>query len=194
MQVLFSGQHDEEKRSFGVLTVTSSTDMDSYFASKRANLQSKAEKDDSTSRAGSQVANDKSPYFSVRADEQAHLEQLSQMNLEFDPLLESDVLTAKLKKEKQRKVKHSDFDYSERQSSKSLALNGKSKKKKKKRKDDDLAEVTPEGKSSREGTKKDKLKRKTSHTSAIPELTNSEHRIRSSKKQKKLKHADCDTS
>lgn len=133
-----NSRNNEEKISFGVLTVTSSRTIHSYFASKLANLQSKTEKQESTSEAVSLTMND------TCNDKHEELEQqaLPQKSSGTSPAAGCDRITLK-HKQKRRKVKREDGDRctnDDHANLKSFDSNRKPNKKKKNWRDNNLAE------------------------------------------------------
>lgn len=170
-----SGESNEDKKSFGVLTVTSSTSIDNYFAAKLAKLRSKAQQNAPVSEKVSQTTNDIATSCNVTNDECQEQERTEQQ-------LKSR--TVKQCKKKQRKV---DSDCP-------LESNGTLKKKKKKRHDDsDLTGIIVDH--SNDGQNQQTVKTMKKSKKARPVATedtgfgNSEHDI-IAKKRKKSKHVD----
>jgi len=143
-------QNGEEIRSFGVLTVTNSTSIDSYFATKLAKLRNKADGDRSNSKAASQTADDSCSTSDVTSDKYCKqmVQQLcSQTSSDTDRAVDNNTVIVKRHKKKRRKTELEGNDCNtdnEHLCSKSLDSNSNSKKKKKKRQDNDLSEVTAE--------------------------------------------------
>lgn len=162
-----SGEVDEEKRSFGVLTVTSSTSIDRYFASKLANLQSKAQQNTPASEAVLQKAIDIASNCDVANDEcQKQLEQQLKRK------------TVKHCKKKQRKV-DSDCQPESR---------GMLKKKKKRQHDNDSTRIVldhsndSQNRGTAKTTKKSKKRQPT--TTEDTESREMEHNIIPNKRKK----------
>jgi len=195
-----SSPNGEEDKSFGVLTVTNSTSIDSYFATKLAKLQSKSEKVKSISRTALQMADDSCSTSDVTSDTR-HKQTVQQLSLqtgsETDRAVGSDAVMVKRSKKKQQKDELGGNNCptdNKHLCSKSLDCNGKSRKKKKKGRDNDLVEVTAESnndnqnKETVETTKK--RKKRTSSPTVASELTVTKTL---SKKGKKSRHDDCQT-
>lgn len=128
----------DENRSFGVLTVTSSTSIDSYFAKKLARLQSKAKKNKSTTKTASSSTDEH--------QDQTKPDLTTPVSSETSPDVSCDMVTIKQRKKKRKRVNVDDdcCISDERLHSKSVNSNRTSKKKKKRRRVDDLSEVTVE--------------------------------------------------
>lgn len=195
-----SSSQNGEDRSFGVLTVTNSTSIDSYFATKLAKLRSKADKDKLSSKAASQMADDSCSTSDITSDKQ-HKQMVRRLSSltssKADCAADFHTVMAKRHKKKRQKTKLEDSDChtdNKHLCSKSLERNGKSKKKRKKQHDNDLAEVTAESidddqnEKTAEMTKK--KKKRTSSPTVATELNQSALIKTLSKKQKKSRHGD----
>jgi len=189
-----SNQNSEENKSFGVLTVTNSASIDSYFATKLAKLRNKTDNDKSSSKAASQMAYDSCSTSDVMFDKcrkQMVQQSSSQMSAEADLAVDSVTVMAKRHKKKRQttELKGSDcLTNSEQLCSKSLDSGSKSTKRKKKRHDTDLVEATTESNNSQnekatEETKK--RKKRMASLSAADEQNEPELTKTLSKKQKK---------
>ena len=177
-----STQNGEENRSFGVLTITSSTSIDNYFATKLAKLRSKAEKNKSASEIASAVATD-------IASTDKHKEQSKQQltppaSSGTGPATECNMLTVKQRKKKRKKVDDC-HTIDKRLHFRSLNASGTSKKKK--RHIDDLSEVTVECNSNSQNVKTCRRTKGRPRTNATTLLNHSEHTSFKSK-VKKLTH------
>lgn len=176
-----SSPNGEENRSFGVLTVTNSTSIDSYFATKLAKLRSKADKDKSISKAALQMADDSCSASDVTSDK--HQKQTAQQlsletGSEADRAVNSDVVMVKRCKKKQQKneLRGNNCQTDNKHlCCKSLDCSSKSRKKKKKGNDNDLVEVTAESNSDDQNEKTveeaKKRKKRTSSLTVASELT-----------------------
>lgn len=195
-----SNQNTEEKRLFGVLTVTSSTSIDHYFATKMANLQRKAKKTKPTTEAVSQMANDTAPTCDVTYDKRRGQTQqkltIPEVSSEMTCTVACDAETMKQCKKKRQKIDNNCCSNDERVRSKSLDSNGTSKKKKnkKKQRDNDLAEAILEYTSdSQIGKTAETTKKRLPNTTVATELNQSTLINSPSKKRKKSTSVDCHT-
>lgn len=187
--------HGENKRTFGVLTVTSSTNIDNYFATKLAKLRTRAKKDkssfsDTVSAVGNHNASED------RHEEQTGKQQTAAVSLETVPVDDRDVGTVKQHRKKRKEAKADDSDChinDEQLDSKSPKSNGMSKKKKKRCHVDDSTEVKVEFDSNNMNVRSYKRKKGLSVTTPACEMTQSEHTGIRSKKRKKSKRVDCQT-
>lgn len=203
MQPESSSQNGEKNRSFGVLTMTNSTSIDSYFATKLAKLRSKADKDKFSAKAALQMANDSCSSSDIMADKQRKqtMPQLSSpTSSKADCAQDFHMLTAKQHKKKRQKTKLEGSDChtdNKHLCSKSLECNGKSKKKRKKRHDNDSLEAAAassdddQNEKTAEATKK--RKKRASSLTVANELNRSPLTKTLSKKQKKSRHCDSQT-
>jgi len=185
-----SSVNGEESRSFGVLTVTSSTNIDSYFATKLAKLRTKAEKNMSSLEPVLPAANH------IASQEQTKPQQTAAASTEAGPAVDCDMAMVKRRKKKKKKVTANDSDCGingeQVLHSKSVNSDGMSKKKKKRRHVDDLSDVTVSCDSDNMNIKSCKRKKVSLGTTAASEMTPEHISIRS-KKWKKSKHVDCQT-
>ena len=192
VQAKSSSQNGEENRSFGVLTITNATSIDSYFATKLAKLQRKADRDKSSSKAASEMTDDR-----CSTSDKEHKRTVQQLSSQTssEAVLATDSDTVMLKQHKKKRQKTElEGNYSctdnKHLCSKSFDFNSKSKKKKKKRHDNSSVEVPAESNSDVqkkkivETTKKSK-KRKTLTPTVADELNQSDLTKTLSKKRKK---------
>ena len=197
-----SAFNSNEKRSFGVLTVTSSTSIDHYFANKLASLRSKAEHNKPISESVSQLASDSLSNCDATRDE--HREQTKQqlkprVSSETDSAVDSDVVTVKRRKKKQQNSDSVCCTNDKPVHSVSLDYIATAKKKKKKKKQSDKSDVEVVPKRSNDSqTQKtaettQKNKKRLQSTQEAMQLNQLKHNDITSKKQKKSRHVSSDT-
>jgi len=170
-----------------VLTVTSSTSIDSYFATKLAKLRSKAEKDNSTSETVLPEADTVFTNKREQTDQQLTLPTSSGTGLAAD----CDTLTVKQCKKKRKKVDNIDGDcHTNDKHLHFQSFNSNTTSKKKKRHVADLSEVTVECSNSGQNVKtcrKKKGRPSTTETSILNHSEQTSVRLKT-KKKKKLTH------
>ena len=172
-----------------MLTVTSSTSIDSYFATKLAELRTKAEKNDSTSETVSAAADDTASTNKCKQTDQLLTPSTSSGT---GPPADCNKPTVKQRKKKRKKVDNIDDDCHTNDTHRhfrSLKSNVTSKKKKHV---DDLLEITvepPQPNNSSQNVKTCRRKKERRSTTATSVLNDSEHSVKSkSRKKKKLTH------
>ena len=190
-----TSHNDEENMSFGVLTVTSSTSIDHYFANKLANLQSKTKKNELVSEEVSKAANDSASTFDIMQDKHRKQiqKQLTGVSSETGGTVDCDTVIVKQRRKKRRKFDDDCCAIDERLQSKSLDSSHTSKKKKKKkcRDTDDILECSNNRQNEKTAETSKKSKKRPPSTTAASELNQLEHISIPSKKRNKLTHVDC---
>ena len=180
--------------------MTSSTSIDHYFATKLANLQSKAKKNKPVSEALSQEASDIAftcSTTSSKRHEQKHQQLRPRTTSETDHTSDCGTVTEKKRKKKEQKIDDNCCTNDDRLHSKSLHSNVTSQKK---RKQDSNAlakailqssDICQNGKTA-ETSKKNK--KRLPRTTVQTQPKQLEHINTPPKKRKKSAHVDCPTT